>query len=82
MNLSNFYNQIITNLAAAERIFEVLDTKPEITDENDSVMPPMKGDVVFQNVCFSYDNKVNVLQNVSFHIHPGETIALVGPTVR
>lgn len=80
MNLSNFYNQIITNLAAAERIFEVLDTKPEITDENDSVMPPMKGDVVFQNVCFSYDNKVNVLQNVSFHIHPGETIALVGPT--
>ena len=80
MNLSNFYNQIISNLAAAERIFEVLDTKPEITDENDSVMPPMKGDVVFQNVCFSYDNKVNVLQNVSFHIHPGETIALVGPT--
>ena len=80
MNLSNFYNQIITNLAAAERIFEVLDTKPEITDENDYVMPPMKGDVVFQNVCFSYDNKVNVLQNVSFHIHPGEAIALVGPT--
>ena len=40
----------------------------------------MKGDVIFQNVCFSYDNKVNILQNVSFHIHPGETIALVGPT--
>ena len=81
MNLSNFYNQIITNLAAAERIFEIMDTHAEITD-NGTVkeMPPIKGQVSFRDVTFSYDNEVNVLSNVSFDITPGETIALVGPT--
>lgn len=83
MNLSNFYTQIITNLAAAERIFEILDTPSEITDEADAVeMPPIAGSVTFDHVTFAYSDApgVNVLQNVSFHIHPGETIALVGPT--
>lgn len=81
MNLSNFYNQIITNLAAAERIFEIMDTEPEITDDSDvAEMPPIIGNVTFENVTFSYDDEVNVLNNVSFDIKPGETIALVGPT--
>ncbi len=81
MNLSNFYNQIITNLAAAERIFEILDTEPEITDADDVIeMPAIKGEVTFENVTFSYDEQTNVLNNVSFTIKPGETIALVGPT--
>ncbi|MBQ8878543.1 MAG: ABC transporter ATP-binding protein [Lachnospiraceae bacterium] len=81
MNLSNFYNQIITNLAAAERIFEILDTDAEITDhENVKEMPAIKGQVTFEHVTFSYDGEVNVLDDVSFTIAPGETIALVGPT--
>lgn len=81
MNLCNFYNQIITNLAAAERIFEILDTKPEITDaSNVREMPPIEGKVTFENVSFSYDEETDVLDNVSFEIKPGETIALVGPT--
>lgn len=81
MNLSNFYNQIITNLAAAERIFEILDTEPEITDAEDVIeMPAIKGEVTFENVTFSYDEQTDVLSNVSFTIKPGETIALVGPT--
>ena len=81
MNLSNFYTQIITNLAAAERIFEILDTEPEITDATDVIeMPSINGEVTFENVSFSYDDQVNVLDNVSFTIKPGETIALVGPT--
>lgn len=81
MNLSNFYNQIITNIAAAERIFEILDTEPEITDMNDvTEMPAIKGRVDFRHVSFSYDNEVKVLNDVSFTIQPGETIALVGPT--
>ncbi|MBR5798755.1 MAG: ABC transporter ATP-binding protein [Lachnospiraceae bacterium] len=81
MNLCNFYNQIITNLAAAERIFEILDTKPEITDaSNVCEMPPIEGKVTFENVSFSYDEETDVLDNVSFEIKPGETIALVGPT--
>ncbi len=81
MNLSNFYNQLITNISGAERIFEILDTKAEITDsENVTEMPPIEGSVDFEQVSFSYDANNNVLQNVSFHIKPGETIALVGPT--
>lgn len=81
MNLSNFYNQIITNLAAAERIFEILDTEAEITDhENVKEMPAIKGQVTFEHVTFSYDGEVNVLDDVSFTIAPGETVALVGPT--
>lgn len=81
MNLSNFYNQLITNISGAERIFEILDTKAEISDANEvTEIPPIKGEVDFEQVSFSYDENTKVLQNVSFHIHAGETIALVGPT--
>ncbi len=80
-NLSNFYNQIITNIAGAERIFEVLDTKAEISDaEGVTEIPEMKGQVNFDHVSFSYDKNTKVLNDVSFQITPGETIALVGPT--
>ncbi len=79
-NLSNFYNQIVTNIAGAERIFEVLDTEPEIADEEGAgKLPDIQGRVTFDNVTFAYD-KEKVLDNVSFNINPGETIALVGPT--
>lgn len=83
MNLSNFYNQLITNIAAAERIFEVIDTPSEITDQRAiSEMPPVEGSVTFENVTFAYSDApdIKVLENVSFHIKPGQTIALVGPT--
>ncbi len=81
MNLSNFYNQIITNIAAAERVFEIMDTKAQITDEDGVIqMPPVKGQVSFRHVGFSYDEDTKVLDDVSFDIKPGETIALVGPT--
>lgn len=79
-NLSNFYNQIVTNIAGAERIFEVLNTEPEIADEEGAgELPEIQGRVTFDNVTFAYD-KEKVLDNVSFNINPGETIALVGPT--
>lgn len=85
MNLSNFYNQVVTNLSAAERIFDIMDTKPDIASENDAVeLPPIKGEVKFEDVSFIYDKgtpaETRVLENVSFTIEPGETIALVGPT--
>ncbi len=81
MNLSNFYNQIITNIAAAERIFEILDTPAALKDEGDVIeIPPIKGQVTFSHVGFSYDGSAKVLDDVSFDIKPGETIALVGPT--
>ncbi|MBQ8596755.1 MAG: ABC transporter ATP-binding protein, partial [Lachnospiraceae bacterium] len=81
MNLSNFYTQIITNIAAAERVFEIMDTKPVITDDSDvKEIPPIEGRVTFEHVGFSYDDTTKVLNDVSFDITPGETIALVGPT--
>ncbi len=85
MNLSNFYNQVITNLTAAERIFDILDTEPDIFDsEMVQELPELKGRVEFENVSFTYDEgtpaETKVLEDVSFLIEPGETIALVGPT--
>ncbi|MDF2802860.1 MAG: yknV [Anaerocolumna sp.] len=81
MNLSNFYNQLVTNISGAERIFEIMDTKPEIKDsENVTELPEINGKVTFDHVSFSYDEDTQVLNDVSFVINPGETIALVGPT--
>lgn len=82
-NLANFYNKMVTNLSAAERVFEILDTEPEIKDREDvKELPDVKGEVCFEHVSFAYDDAPNqmVLNDVSFTISPGETIALVGPT--
>lgn len=81
MNLSNFYNQIVTNIAGAERIFEIMDTKPNVKDDPDvEELPPVQGRVTFDDVSFSYDGQRKVLDHVSFRVRAGETIALVGPT--
>lgn len=81
MNISNFYNTLITNFAAAERIFEILDIEPDIEDSADTPkMPKIKGNIEFKNVFFSYEEGVPILDNVSFKVNAGETIALVGPT--
>ncbi len=135
MNLSNYFNQMITNVAGAERVFEILDTKPELSDNDDAIIPEdIKGEVCFEDVSFDYDDDVpvasdieedadegdsdgwsvlreraasgiensseteknnphtsvvmagsetqmcKVLNNVSFKVKPGETVALVGPT--
>lgn len=85
MNLSNFYNNLVTNLTAAERIFDILDTEADIVDAKDvTELPDVRGEVEFKNVCFTYDKgtpaETKVLRDVSFCVKPGETIALVGPT--
>lgn len=85
MNLSTFFNQLITNLSAAERVFDIMDTESDLTDEPDAFeLPDIKGEVAFNNVSFTYDegteSETKVLDNVSFTARPGETIALVGPT--
>lgn len=81
MNLSNFYTQLITNISGAERIFEIIDTKADIKDTANAVdMPAILGEVRFEDVSFSYDGAVQVLNHMDFVIRPGETIALVGPT--
>lgn len=81
LNIASFYNTLITNFAAAERIFEIMDITPDIEDlESNEIMPLIKGTVEFKNVTFGYEKHIPVLHNVSFKIKPGETIALVGPT--
>lgn len=81
MNISSFYNQLLTNITAAERIFEVMDIEPDIVDASTSVhLPPITGAVSFRDVTFGYSCDTPVLCNVSFDVVPGETIALVGPT--
>lgn len=81
MNISNFYNQLVTNMSGAERIFEILDIDPDIKDRpNCSDMPKIQGDVSFKNVTFGYDEGQQVLKDVSFEVKEGQTIALVGST--
>lgn len=81
LNIASYYNTLITNFAAAERIFEIMDVKPGIDElESADMMPKIKGRVEFENVSFAYEKDTQVLHNVSFKIKPGENIALVGPT--
>ncbi len=82
-NLANLYNRIVNNISGAERIFEIMDTEPEMKDREDAkTLPPVRGEVEFDHVSFAYPDEPerDVLRDISFHIRPGETIALVGPT--
>ena len=82
-NLANFYNKLTTNISAAERIFDIIDTESEITDQAGALdLPDLKGEVVFENVSFAYSDEPDrlILNEVNFSVKPGETIALVGPT--
>ena len=79
--LSNFYNNLLSAMASMERIFEIMDTESDIQDkEGAKPIPPIQGRVTFDHVSFTYDNEKMVLQDVSFDIPAGQTIALVGPT--
>ena len=78
--LTRVNNVIQQALGAAERVFEILDTRMEILDAADAVtMPRSKGFVSFKNVSFAYDDKP-VLEDFSVAARPGEIIALVGPS--
>jgi ATP-binding cassette subfamily B protein len=79
--VAQLYNQIQSALAGAERVFEIFDEEPEIQDAPDAVsLDVVEGEVVFENVDFSYESEVPILKNVSLKAEPGQTIALVGPT--
>ena len=79
--LAGLYNSVQSALAGAERIFEVVNTKSEITDKPEAKpLGTIHGDIVFENVNFSYLPGVPVLKNMSFHAKPGQTVAFVGPT--
>ncbi len=81
LDISNFYNSLVMSFASAERIFEIMDIEPDIVDMKNAIkMPKIKGNVEFKNVTFGYEDGSVVLDDVSFKVNAGETIALVGPT--
>lgn len=79
--LSQFYTQAQSAFAGLERIFLLLDEPSQLQDAPDAIeMPPIQGDVKFENVTFGYNPEQLVLKGVNLHAHPGQMVALVGPT--
>ncbi len=75
------WTNIQSAIAGGERMFNLIDEQPSIVEKPGAQeMPPIRGEVVFENVCASYKPGQPVLQNVSFRAQPGQTIAIVGPT--
>lgn len=76
-----WYNMLMQAMAGAERVFSLLDLRPDVQDEPDAKpLPRIIGRVEFENVTFGYHPERPVLHGVSFHATPGQTIALVGAT--
>ena len=79
--LAQRYNTFQATMAASERIFNLLDTQPDLSDKPGAVaLPPAEGRVVFEDVHFSYDDREVVLNGISLTAEPGKRIALVGET--
>lgn len=79
--LASFYNSLLTAISYLERIFETIDEPITVKDRPGAKeMLPIKGDVEFKHVDFSYDDGVKILNDVSFKAKAGETYAIVGPT--
>ncbi len=80
-SVAGMFNTIQSALAGAERIFEIMDSVEEIADkENATELESPKGNVTFNNVCFSYNKSKPILKDVSFSVKAGEVVALVGET--
>lgn len=80
-NLANFYSQLLNSASYIERIFEFLDEPLEIEEiEGAQPLPVVNGDIEFENVDFSYEPGRPILEDMSFTVKAGESVALVGPT--
>ena len=80
-NLANIYNSFVNNIAYLERIFETMD-EPVVVDDVPGAeeLPPITGEVDYEDVTFAYEEGINVLEHMNLHVKAGESIALVGPT--
>jgi ATP-binding cassette, subfamily B, multidrug efflux pump len=79
--LANMYNSIQAALAGAERVFEIIDTPPEVPDAPNAVpLDSIRGQVSFENVQFGYRPDLPIIKNMTLEAKAGQTIALVGPT--
>ncbi|MBA3359178.1 MAG: ABC transporter ATP-binding protein [Thermoleophilaceae bacterium] len=80
--LSQLYTTYQAGMAALDKIFDLLDERPDLSDSPDAIdLPPVKGEIEFENVDFGYaDDGTLALHDVSLHVPPGQTVALVGAT--
>ncbi len=79
--LASFYNSLLTALSYLDRIFETIDEPVAVKDAPGATeMPPIKGDVEFKDVVFSYEEGIPILKGVNFKVKQGESFAIVGPT--
>ena len=81
MGLSRLYSTLNSSAGASERLFEILETRSEIADKPDAItLPQVQGAVLFEDVAFHYQEGQPILQDISFEVAPGETVAVVGPS--
>ncbi len=79
--ITNIMDWASRTVTAAERVFELLDTEPEVRDRPDAKpLPEVKGEIIFEDVTFGYEKYHPVLHDINLHIRPGEMIGLVGPS--
>src|SRR5690606_33925438 len=79
--IGRIFTVALSAMAGAERVFSVLDSKPDWTDPEDArPLPPINGSVEFRNITFGYKPAEPVLKGISFAVARGQTMALVGPT--
>ncbi|MEJ7750283.1 MAG: ABC transporter ATP-binding protein, partial [Thermoleophilaceae bacterium] len=79
--LSQLYTTYQAGMAALDKIFDLLDEEPEISDGDDAIaLPPVKGEIRFEGVDFAYGSGALALEDVSLTVPPGQTVALVGAT--
>jgi len=78
--IANKFNTLLMGMVAAERVFKVIDTESHIIDKGEILVNTFKGDVSFKNVNFSYVPNTQVLNQISFDIKKGSTVAIVGST--
>lgn len=80
-DLANQFNTFLSAVAGAERVFEIIEEEPEAKDEaNAKAASMVRGEIEFRNVSFAYEKDIQTVSDVSFHLKPGQTAALVGPT--
>lgn len=80
-DLARVFAEMQHAIASAERIFSLVDAKPEVADRENAIDPgTIRGDIRFEHVNFWYEDEKPILSDFNLHVQPGETIALVGPT--
>ena len=80
LNLSSFWTQLQSGLSASERSFALIDAEPKVVQVSQNPVPPLRGEILFEQVDFAYTDQEKVLNQFDLHIQPGENIALVGHT--